>query len=38
MLVRINFNSKALEIAVEFSARTPSLLISLGSSASFFTP
>ena len=38
MLVRINFNSKALEIAVEFPARTPRLLLSLGSAARVFTP
>lgn len=37
MLVRINFNSKALEIAVEFPARTPRLLLSLGSAARVFT-
>lgn len=38
MLVRINFNSKALEIAVEFPAWTPRLLLSLGFAARVFTP
>lgn len=38
MLVIINFNSKALEIAVKFPVRTPRLILSLGSAARGFTP